>query len=104
VSRSDTGRAVGARVLEPSGYGSLAVLGATFIVMMVPRSALHVAAAREVSTILRRARLGALGLKVPGPFFGSALSLVAVAHGLQASLGRDLPGSEGEGLDPPGSS
>jgi len=37
-----------ARVLEPSGYGSLAVLGATFIVMMVPRSALQVAAAREV--------------------------------------------------------
>ena len=34
-----------ARVLEPSGYGSLAVLGARFIVMMVPRSALQVAAA-----------------------------------------------------------
>ncbi len=38
-----------ARVLGDSGYGDLAVLISSFIIMMVPGSALQVAAAREVS-------------------------------------------------------
>ena len=65
---SDTGRAAGlgvaviaanvlaliftvifARVLGASGYGSLAVLLSAFIILMVPGSALQIAAAREVS-------------------------------------------------------
>jgi O-antigen/teichoic acid export membrane protein len=68
LRRSDTGRAAGlgvaviaanvlalgftvifARVLGASGYGSLAVLLSAFIIMMVPGSALQIAAAREVS-------------------------------------------------------
>jgi O-antigen/teichoic acid export membrane protein len=68
LRRSDTGRAaqlgvamiitnilalgftiVFARVLGDSGYGDLAVLLSSFIIMMVPGSALQVAAAREVS-------------------------------------------------------
>ncbi len=68
LSRSDTGRAAGlgaamivanilalgftvvfARVLGASGYGDLAVLLSSFIIMMVPGSALQIAAAREVS-------------------------------------------------------
>jgi len=68
LSSSDTGRAaelgaamivtnlvalgftiVFARVLGDSGYGDLAVLLSSFIIMMVPGSALQVAAAREVS-------------------------------------------------------
>jgi O-antigen/teichoic acid export membrane protein len=65
---SDTGRAAGlgvaviaanvlaliftiifARLLGASGYGSLAVLLSAFIIMMVPGSALQIAAAREIS-------------------------------------------------------
>ena len=38
-----------ARVLGASGYGDLAVLLSSFIIMMVPGSALQIAAAREVS-------------------------------------------------------
>jgi len=38
-----------ARILGESGYGDLAVLLSSFIIMMVPGSALQVAAAREVS-------------------------------------------------------
>ena len=38
-----------ARVLGDSGYGDLAVLVSSFIIMMVPGSALQVAAAREIS-------------------------------------------------------
>jgi O-antigen/teichoic acid export membrane protein len=38
-----------ARILGDSGYGDLAVLVSSFIIMMVPGSALQVAAAREVS-------------------------------------------------------
>ncbi|MEA2418445.1 MAG: hypothetical protein QOE60_651 [Thermoleophilaceae bacterium] len=68
LRRSDTGRAaqlgvamivvnvlalgftiVFARILGDSGYGDLAVLLSSFIIMMVPGSALQVAAAREVS-------------------------------------------------------
>jgi O-antigen/teichoic acid export membrane protein len=68
LSRSDTGRAAGlgvamivtnilalgftvvfARVLGASGYGDLAVLLSSFIITMVPGSALQIAAAREVS-------------------------------------------------------
>jgi O-antigen/teichoic acid export membrane protein len=68
LTRSDTGRAAGlgaamivanvlaliftvvfARVLGASGYGDLAVLLSSFIIMMVPGSALQIAAAREVS-------------------------------------------------------
>jgi O-antigen/teichoic acid export membrane protein len=68
LTRSDTGRAAGmgaaviavnvlalgftiifARKLGASGYGSLAVLLSAFIILMVPGSALQIAAAREVS-------------------------------------------------------
>jgi O-antigen/teichoic acid export membrane protein len=68
LRRSDTGRAAGlgvaviavnvlalvftivfARLLGASGYGSLAVLLSAFIILMVPGSALQIAAAREVS-------------------------------------------------------
>ena len=68
LRRSDTGRAAGlaaaviasnvvalvftivfARVLGASGYGSLAALVSAFIILMVPGSALQIAAAREVS-------------------------------------------------------
>ena len=68
LKTSDTGRAAGlgvaviaanvlalvftiifARVLGASGYGSLAVLLSAFIIMMVPGSALQIAAAREIS-------------------------------------------------------
>jgi O-antigen/teichoic acid export membrane protein len=68
LRRSDTGRAAGlgvavivvnvfaliftvifARVLGASGYGSLAVLISAFVILMVPGSALQIAAAREVS-------------------------------------------------------
>jgi len=38
-----------ARILGPSGYGSLAALVSAFIILMVPGSALQIAAAREVS-------------------------------------------------------
>jgi glycosyltransferase involved in cell wall biosynthesis/O-antigen/teichoic acid export membrane protein len=68
LARTDTGRAAGlaaaviasnvialaftivfARVLGASGYGSLAALVSAFIILMVPGSALQIAAAREVS-------------------------------------------------------
>ncbi|MET0205863.1 MAG: glycosyltransferase [Thermoleophilaceae bacterium] len=68
LARSDTGRAAGlaaaviasnvvalaftivfARVLGAGGYGSLAALVSAFIILMVPGSALQIAAAREVS-------------------------------------------------------
>ncbi len=68
LTRSDMGRAAGlgvavivmnvlalvftiifARALGASGYGSLAVLISAFIILMVPGSALQIAAAREVS-------------------------------------------------------
>ena len=79
LRRSDTGRAAGlavaviianvlalvftivfARVLGASGYGSLAVLLSAYIIMMVPGSALQIAAARQVSHEL------AVGSAVPG--------------------------------------
>ncbi len=68
LARGDTGRAAGlgvaviaanvlallftvvfARMLGASGYGSLAALLSAFIILMVPGSALQIAAAREVS-------------------------------------------------------
>jgi len=68
LTRSDTGRAAGlgaatiasnllalvftvifARMLGASGYGSLAVLISAYIILMVPGSALQIAAAREIS-------------------------------------------------------
>jgi O-antigen/teichoic acid export membrane protein len=68
LARTDTGRAAGlgaaviavnvialgftivfARLLGASDYGSLAVLLSAFIILMVPGSALQIAAAREVS-------------------------------------------------------
>jgi O-antigen/teichoic acid export membrane protein len=68
LAGSDTGRAAGlaaavlatnllglvftivfARILGPSGYGSLAALVSAFIVLMVPGAALQLATAREVS-------------------------------------------------------
>lgn len=68
LAASDTGRSAGlaaaviamnvlalvftvvfARILGPSGYGSLAALISAFIILMVPGSALQIATAREVS-------------------------------------------------------
>ena len=68
LARSDTGRAAGlaaavmaanvialiftvvfARVLHSSGYGSLAALVSTFLILSVPGSALQLTVAREVS-------------------------------------------------------
>ncbi len=72
-SRSDTGRAAGlasavmganfialaytivfARVLHSSGYGSLAALVSTFLILSVPGSALQLTVAREVSRAVAR--------------------------------------------------
>jgi glycosyltransferase involved in cell wall biosynthesis/O-antigen/teichoic acid export membrane protein len=79
LARSDTGRAAGlaaavmaanvvalvftvvfARILGTSGYGTLAALVSTFLILQVPGSALQITVAREVSTAL------ALGHEAPG--------------------------------------
>lgn len=100
LKRSDTGRAAGlavaviianvlalvftivfARVLGASGYGSLAVLLSAYIIMMVPGSALQIAAARQVSHDL------AVGSAVPGAGARQwlvQLSLATVVVGLLA--------------------
>jgi O-antigen/teichoic acid export membrane protein len=73
LARSDTGRAAGlaaavivgnvlalaftvvfARILGASGYGSLAALVSTFIILMVPGQALQTTVAREISAELAR--------------------------------------------------
>ena len=75
VARSDTGRAAGlagavlsanvvaliftiafARILGASGYGTLAALVSTFIILQVPGSAVQITVAREVSTALAAGR------------------------------------------------
>jgi glycosyltransferase involved in cell wall biosynthesis/O-antigen/teichoic acid export membrane protein len=79
LARSDTGRAAGlaaavmaanvvslvftvafARILGASGYGTLAALVSTFLILQVPGSALQITVAREVSTAI------ALGHEAPG--------------------------------------
>ena len=79
LARSDTGRAAGlaaavmaanvvsliftvafARILGTSGYGTLAALVSTFLILQVPGSALQITVAREVSTAI------ALGQEAPG--------------------------------------
>ena len=79
LARSDTGRAAGlaaavmganmvsliftivfARVLGASGYGTLAALISTFLILQVPGSALQITVAREVSASI------ALGQPAPG--------------------------------------
>ena len=96
-SRSDTGRAAGlgiavimgnvmaliftvifARALGASGYGSLAALLSAFIILMVPGSALQVAAAREVSRELAAGSRGA-GSEVRSWLRRLALATVIVA-------------------------
>jgi O-antigen/teichoic acid export membrane protein len=95
LKSSDTGRAAGlgvamivtnvvaliftvifARILGASGYGSLAVLISAYIILMVPGSALQIAAAREVSHDL------ALGL--PGAGDGVRRWLARLAVGTVA--------------------
>ena len=97
LKRSDTGRAAGlavaviianvlalvftiifARALGASGYGSLAVLLSAYIILMVPGSALQIAAARQVSHDL------ASGVETPGAgaqrwLMHLAIATVAVA-------------------------
>lgn len=96
-SRSDTGRAAGlgiavivgnvmaliftvifARALGASGYGSLAALLSAFIILMVPGSALQIAAAREVSRELAAGSRGA-GSEVRSWLGRLALATVIVA-------------------------
>ena len=79
LARSDTGRAAGlaaavmaanvvalvftvafARILGTSGYGTLAALVSTFLILQVPGSALQITVAREVSTAI------ATGQEAPG--------------------------------------
>jgi O-antigen/teichoic acid export membrane protein len=71
-----------ARILGDSGYGDLAVLLSSFIIMMVPGSALQVAAAREISHDLAEGNPNAgagvyrwLGRLVVGTF---AVAVVAI--------------------------
>jgi O-antigen/teichoic acid export membrane protein len=97
LARSDTGRAAGlgvavivanllalvftvvfARILGASGYGSLAALLSAFIIMMVPGSALQIAAAREVSRDLAAGSSRA-GAGVRGWLRRLAVATVAVA-------------------------
>jgi glycosyltransferase involved in cell wall biosynthesis/O-antigen/teichoic acid export membrane protein len=105
-SRSDTGRAAGlaaavmaanfialaytivfARVLHSSGYGSLAALVSTFLILSVPGSALQMTVAREVS------RSVAAGERYPAAgVWGwlSTLAGVTVGATLVAILCRNL--------------
>ena len=71
-----------ARVLGASGYGYLAVLVSAFIIMMVPGSALQIAAAREVSHDM------AEGSPNAGAGVRRWLARLALAHG-RGRAGRD---------------
>lgn len=106
LADSDTGRAAGmaaaviagnvlalvftvvfARLLGGSGYGSLAALISTFIILMVPGSALQTTVAREVS--------GAVAAGDPQAGAGvrrwlQRLALLTVAVSVVSVLGRDL--------------
>jgi glycosyltransferase involved in cell wall biosynthesis/O-antigen/teichoic acid export membrane protein len=105
-SRSDTGRAAGlaaavmaanfialaytivfARVLHSSGYGSLAALVSTFLILSVPGSALQMTVAREVS------RSVAAGERYPAAgVWGwlTSLGIVTVVATVAAVLCRSL--------------
>ena len=91
LARSDTGRAAGlaaavmaanvvslvftvafARILGTSGYGTLAALVSTFLILQVPGSALQITVAREVSTAV------ALGHAAPGAGVRRWLARIAV--------------------------
>ena len=91
IARSDTGRAAGlaaavlaanvvsliftvafARILGASGYGTLAALVSTFLILQVPGSALQITVAREVSSAL------ALGHEAPGAGVRRWLGRIAV--------------------------
>jgi glycosyltransferase involved in cell wall biosynthesis/O-antigen/teichoic acid export membrane protein len=91
LARSDTGRAAGlaaavmaanvvsliftvafARILGTSGYGTLAALVSTFLILQVPGSALQITVAREVSTAI------AMGHEAPGAGVRRWLSRIAV--------------------------
>ncbi len=91
LARSDTGRAAGlaaavlganvvsliftvafARILGTSGYGTLAALVSTFLILQVPGSALQITVAREVSTAI------ALGHEAPGAGVRRWLGRIAV--------------------------
>jgi glycosyltransferase involved in cell wall biosynthesis/O-antigen/teichoic acid export membrane protein len=90
-ARSDTGRAAGlaaavmaanlvsliftvafARILGTSGYGTLAALVSTFLILQVPGSALQITVAREVSTAI------ALGHEAPGAGVRRWLGRIAI--------------------------
>ena len=105
LSNSDTGRAAGlgiavivgnvlalvftvifARALGASGYGSLAALLSAYIILMVPGSALQIAAAREVSREL------AAGSTTAGSEVRSWLARLAVGTVVVAVLAIPLRG------------
>jgi len=105
LSNSDTGRAAGlgiavivgnvlalvftvifARALGASGYGSLAALLSAYIILMVPGSALQIAAAREVS------REVAAGSTTAGSEVRSWLARLAVGTLVVAVLAIPLRG------------
>jgi len=106
LASSDTGRAAGlaaavivgnvlalaftvvfARILGASGYGSLAALVSTFIILMVPGQALQTTVAREISAELAQ-RDPAAGAGVRR-WLGRLL-LATVAITVVSVLGRDL--------------
>ena len=104
-ARSDTGRAAGlaaavmaanvialvftvafARILGTSGYGTLAALVSTFLILQVPGSALQITVAREVSTAV------ALGHEAPGagvPRWLGRIAILTLAMTVVAILMRD---------------
>jgi glycosyltransferase involved in cell wall biosynthesis/O-antigen/teichoic acid export membrane protein len=106
VARSDTGRAAGlaaavmaanvialiftvvfARVLHDTGYGSLAALVSTFLILSVPGSALQMTVAREVS---RGVAAGDLHPAAGVWGWLRTLLIVAVGATVAAILARDL--------------
>jgi glycosyltransferase involved in cell wall biosynthesis/O-antigen/teichoic acid export membrane protein len=116
-SRSDTGRAAGlaaavmaanfialgytivfARILHSSGYGSLAALVSTFLILSVPGSALQMTVAREVSRSVAAGErhpaagvwgwLRTLGMITVGATIVSVLCRSLIAHAVGVG---DLP-------------
>ena len=116
LARTDTGRAAGlagavmagnvialvftivfARLLGASGYGSLAALVSTFLILSVPGSALQITVAREVS------QAAAAGLPDPGGgvrrwlgrltliLVGVSAASVLLRDQIAAVIGVDLP-------------
>src|SRR2546421_10565337 len=106
LMRSDTGRAGGmaaaviagnviavaltvvfARVLHAKGYGSFSALISTFIILMVPGTALQTTVAREVSASIAR------GDPSPGAGVRSwlrRLAVLVVAVAIGSALARDV--------------